>query len=196
MCWRATESTTSTHRRWSGHRRPQLRWPRRCNLPIHVLPGLNEIDAGIFEGMPVNVGDLPLGGALYLLAPVLLDARLGLRAAAGLHGRPERDRLRRKLQRRRAIDLRRQRRDRRRHRHRRGVLPRSRDRDLDTDERQQPRFRGRTPGVPQHRRIAALHGPSRGRRLPRGLDAGQLGRDSRCRRIRDWRPSCSSTSAT
>jgi len=40
------------------------------NLPIHVLPGLNEIDAGIFEGMPVNVGDLPLGGALYLLAPL------------------------------------------------------------------------------------------------------------------------------
>jgi Histidine phosphatase superfamily (branch 1) len=41
------------------------------NLPIQVLPGLNEIDAGIFEGIPVNVGDLPLGGALYLLAPVL-----------------------------------------------------------------------------------------------------------------------------
>ena len=34
------------------------------------LPGLNEIDAGIFEGIPVNVGDLPLGGALYLLAPL------------------------------------------------------------------------------------------------------------------------------
>jgi Histidine phosphatase superfamily (branch 1) len=41
------------------------------NLPIQVLPGLNEIDAGIFEAIPVNVGDLPLGGALYLLAPVL-----------------------------------------------------------------------------------------------------------------------------
>lgn len=41
------------------------------HLPIQVLPGLNEIDAGIFEGMPVNVGDLPLGGALYLLAPAL-----------------------------------------------------------------------------------------------------------------------------
>jgi len=40
------------------------------NLPIQVLPGLNEIDAGIFEGMPVNVGDIPLGGALYLLAPL------------------------------------------------------------------------------------------------------------------------------
>ena len=40
------------------------------NLPIQVLPGLNEIDAGIFEGIPVNVGDLPLGGALYLLAPL------------------------------------------------------------------------------------------------------------------------------
>jgi Histidine phosphatase superfamily (branch 1) len=40
------------------------------NLPIHVLPGLNEIDAGIFEGAPVDVGDLPLGGALYLLAPL------------------------------------------------------------------------------------------------------------------------------
>jgi hypothetical protein len=40
------------------------------HLPIHVLSGLNEIDAGIFEGIPVNVGDLPLGGALYLLAPL------------------------------------------------------------------------------------------------------------------------------
>jgi Histidine phosphatase superfamily (branch 1) len=40
------------------------------NLPIQVLPGLNEIDAGIFEGIPVNVGNLPLGGALYLLAPI------------------------------------------------------------------------------------------------------------------------------
>ena len=40
------------------------------NLPIQVLPGLNEIDAGIFQGIPVNVGDLPLGGALYLLAPL------------------------------------------------------------------------------------------------------------------------------
>ena len=40
------------------------------NLPIQVLPGLNEIDAGIFESIPVNVGDLPLGGALYLLAPL------------------------------------------------------------------------------------------------------------------------------
>lgn len=35
------------------------------------LAGLNEIDAGIFEGAPVNVGTLPLGGALYLLAPAL-----------------------------------------------------------------------------------------------------------------------------
>jgi hypothetical protein len=41
------------------------------HLPVQILPGLNEIDAGIFEGMPVNVGDLPLGGALYLLAPAL-----------------------------------------------------------------------------------------------------------------------------
>ena len=40
------------------------------HLPIQVLPGLNEIDAGIFEGIPVNVGDLPVGGALYLLAPL------------------------------------------------------------------------------------------------------------------------------
>jgi broad specificity phosphatase PhoE len=42
-------------------------------LPIHqpLLAGLNEIDAGIFEGAPTNVGDLPLGGALYLLAPAL-----------------------------------------------------------------------------------------------------------------------------
>ena len=40
------------------------------HLPINVLSGLYEIDAGIFEGIPVNVGDLPLGGALYLLAPL------------------------------------------------------------------------------------------------------------------------------
>jgi Histidine phosphatase superfamily (branch 1) len=40
------------------------------NLPIQVLPGLDEIDAGIFEGFPVNVGGVPLGGALYLLAPL------------------------------------------------------------------------------------------------------------------------------
>jgi Histidine phosphatase superfamily (branch 1) len=40
------------------------------HLPINVLSGLNEIDAGIFEGIPVNLGDLPLGGALYLLAPL------------------------------------------------------------------------------------------------------------------------------
>lgn len=40
-------------------------------LPIHDLAGLNEINAGIFEGMPVDVGDVPLGGALYLLAPAL-----------------------------------------------------------------------------------------------------------------------------
>ncbi len=40
------------------------------HLPVQILPGLNEIDAGIFEGIPVNVGDLPLGGALYLLAPL------------------------------------------------------------------------------------------------------------------------------
>jgi broad specificity phosphatase PhoE len=39
--------------------------------PTHLLSGLNEIDAGIFEGAPVNVGGLPLGGALYLLAPAL-----------------------------------------------------------------------------------------------------------------------------
>ena len=40
------------------------------HLPIQALSGLNEIDAGIFEGIPVNVGDIPLGGALYLLAPL------------------------------------------------------------------------------------------------------------------------------
>jgi broad specificity phosphatase PhoE len=40
-------------------------------LPIRDLAQLNEINAGIFEGMPVNVGDVPLGGALYLLAPAL-----------------------------------------------------------------------------------------------------------------------------
>jgi hypothetical protein len=40
------------------------------HLPINISAGLNEIDAGIFEGIPVNVGNLPLGGALYLLAPI------------------------------------------------------------------------------------------------------------------------------
>jgi broad specificity phosphatase PhoE len=42
-------------------------------MPIQqpFLAGLNEIDAGIFEGAPVNAGDLPVGGALYLLAPAL-----------------------------------------------------------------------------------------------------------------------------
>jgi broad specificity phosphatase PhoE len=40
-------------------------------VPYGILAGLNEIDAGIFEGAPVNVGDVPLGGALYLLAPAL-----------------------------------------------------------------------------------------------------------------------------
>jgi broad specificity phosphatase PhoE len=40
-------------------------------VPAEFLAGLNEIDAGIFEGATVNVGDLPLGGALYLLAPAL-----------------------------------------------------------------------------------------------------------------------------
>jgi hypothetical protein len=39
-------------------------------VPYETLSGLNEIDAGIFEGAPVNVGDVPLGGALYLLAPL------------------------------------------------------------------------------------------------------------------------------
>ncbi|WP_343602503.1 histidine phosphatase family protein [Mycobacterium sp.] len=40
-------------------------------LPVHVLPGLDEINAGVFEGIPVNVGPIPLGGAVYLLAPAL-----------------------------------------------------------------------------------------------------------------------------
>jgi broad specificity phosphatase PhoE len=48
--------------------------PLAHELGLTIEPfqsGLNEIDAGIFEGAPVNVGDLPLGGALYLLAPAL-----------------------------------------------------------------------------------------------------------------------------
>ena len=47
--------------------------PLADELGLSIQPlqaGLNEIDAGIFEGIPVNVGDLPLGGALYLLAPL------------------------------------------------------------------------------------------------------------------------------
>src|SRR3984893_2761009 len=31
-------------------------------LPIHDLAALNEINAGIFEGTPVDLGDVPLGG--------------------------------------------------------------------------------------------------------------------------------------
>ena len=48
--------------------------PLADELGLTIQPfqaGLNEIDAGIFEGAPANVGDLPLGGALYLLAPAL-----------------------------------------------------------------------------------------------------------------------------
>jgi broad specificity phosphatase PhoE len=48
--------------------------PLAHELGLSIEPlqaGLNEIDAGIFEGAPVNVGDVPLGGALYLLAPAL-----------------------------------------------------------------------------------------------------------------------------
>ena len=37
----------------------------------HVLPGLNEIGAGVFAGMPVDVDGVPLGAALYALAPML-----------------------------------------------------------------------------------------------------------------------------
>jgi broad specificity phosphatase PhoE len=48
--------------------------PLAQELGLSIEPlqaGLNEINAGIFEGAPTNVGDLPLGGALYLLAPAL-----------------------------------------------------------------------------------------------------------------------------
>jgi broad specificity phosphatase PhoE len=48
--------------------------PLAHELGLSIEPlqaGLNEIDAGIFEGAPTNLGDLPLGGALYLLAPAL-----------------------------------------------------------------------------------------------------------------------------
>lgn len=40
-------------------------------LPVQSLPGLNEIDAGIFAGLPLDVGGLPLGAALYAAAPML-----------------------------------------------------------------------------------------------------------------------------
>ena len=36
------------------------------NVPVQILPGLNEINAGIFEGQQVD----SLGGLLYLLAPM------------------------------------------------------------------------------------------------------------------------------
>jgi broad specificity phosphatase PhoE len=59
--------------------------PLASELGLSIQPfqaGLNEIDAGIFEGAPVNVGDLPVGGALYLLAPALWT--LGLTSAPEL----------------------------------------------------------------------------------------------------------------
>ena len=114
------------------------------NLPIQVLPGLNEIDAGIFEGLPVNVGDLPLGGALYLLAPLAWTLGLDFVPQLGstidpngiafdesfsgavqsiYDGSVGTDAS--------TID-------------RRGVLTRRRDRDLDADECRQPRFLGRS----------------------------------------------------
>ena len=55
--------------------------PLADELGLSIQPlqaGLNEIDAGIFEGAPTNVGDLPLGGALYLLAPALWTLGLEL----------------------------------------------------------------------------------------------------------------------
>ena len=79
---------------------------------------------------------------------------------------------------------------------RRGILQRRGDRRLDADERQQPRFLRPAAGAGQHRTVPAQHGPSRRRRQSRGLDAGQLRRDSGAAGSRDWAPSCSSTSAT
>lgn len=40
-------------------------------LPVQQLAGLNEIDAGWFAGLPLNVAGLPLGSALYAAAPLL-----------------------------------------------------------------------------------------------------------------------------
>lgn len=40
-------------------------------VPVPALPGLNEIDAGIFAGLPVDVGGLPLGAVMYAFAPFL-----------------------------------------------------------------------------------------------------------------------------
>ncbi|OBK88492.1 phosphoglycerate mutase family protein [Mycolicibacter sinensis] len=43
-------------------------WP----LPSdHVLPGLNEIGAGVFAGLPLDAGGLPVGAVAYALAPFL-----------------------------------------------------------------------------------------------------------------------------
>lgn len=43
-------------------------WP----LPAdHVLPGLNEIGAGVFAGLPLDFGGLPVGAVAYALAPFL-----------------------------------------------------------------------------------------------------------------------------
>ncbi|MGV0734277.1 phosphoglycerate mutase family protein [Mycolicibacter sinensis] len=43
-------------------------WPLAAD---HVLPGLNEIGAGVFAGLPLDVGGLPLGAVAYALAPFL-----------------------------------------------------------------------------------------------------------------------------
>ena len=41
------------------------------SVPVPELSGLNEIDAGIYAGWPVDIGGLPIGAALYAFAPFL-----------------------------------------------------------------------------------------------------------------------------
>ena len=148
------------------------------HLPINVLSGLNEIDAGIFEGIPVNVGDLPLGGTLYLLAPLAWTLGLDFVPQLGSMVDPNGVAFDESFS---------------------GAVQSIYDGTVGTEAGtvtdavfshegaiatwtlmnvNNPDFRARPPRVPQHRRVAALHGPSRGGRLARGLDPGQLGRDS------------------
>lgn len=43
-------------------------WPLAAD---HVLPGLNEIGAGVFADLPLDLGGLPVGAMAYALAPFL-----------------------------------------------------------------------------------------------------------------------------
>ena len=139
------------------------------NSPSQILPGLNEIPAGAFDGAPTN----SLEGILYLLAPlswafgdvlvpdlgdpsvngVTFDESFGNAVQTIYDGTAGSGY---------------------RHPVRRGILQRRGDRRLDDDERQQPRFLRPAAGAGQQWTVPAQRRPSRYRGQSRGLDAGQL----------------------